>query len=489
MKLPRPGIRWRLALIYSGLFAAGLSVFCAVLFQYFRRTQLEAFDSALYNFTVDISGTLEIDFVGRLFIVDPSVEDVNKAFPFHLGNIVFEIRDTHGRALMGSAALAGRHLPLAADAPQTLARDQANFETIDARALGLKTASREMRLITYRAHHAGWREPLILQVAAPLDVALRERRDLALFFWLGIPLFLMLAALAGVILSKRALKPVHDMTLKARGITGVEGLRERIPVPRANDEIRELAQTFNDLLNRLEGAFASQDRFVANASHQLRTPLTILKGELELLRKAPGQTDEVAHGLASAAGEIDRLIHLVQDLLLLARLGGGRDSFAMSRLRPDEILVKVVARLQRVARDRGVRLKTRFASTVEDDELGGEVMGDEELIESMIENFVDNAIKYSPDGSTVEVGLSTTATAIEVTVVDDGPGIPPAARQKIFERFTRGQPSALEPGSGLGLAIAGEIAKLHGVTIDLAAGAAGRGTRVGLMFPRAGAGA
>src|SRR6185295_11367846 len=110
---------------------------------------------------------------------------------------------------------------------------------------------------------------------------------------LGIPSFLLIAGFAGVWMSRRALKPVHDMTQKAAGITGVGNLKERIPVPIQMDEIRELAVTFNGLLERLDKAFASQDRFVSNASHQLRTPLTILKGELELLRKGSASAEEL----------------------------------------------------------------------------------------------------------------------------------------------------------------------------------------------------
>ena len=459
--------------MYSGLFAIGLALFCAILLKYFERTQIAAFDSSLYNFTVDISATLEMDFLGRLYVVNRPPGDVDKAFPFHLRATLFEIRDTRGQSLLVSNGLAGRHLPFDARLVPVLEKERAVFRSVD-----------QMRLITYWAYRPEWREPLILQIAVPLDLAMRERRDLEIFVLTGIPLFILIVALAGVVLSKRALKPVHDMTQKARGITGVDKLRERIPVPPARDEIAELAETFNDLLNRLEGAFASQDRFVANASHQLRTPLTILKGELELLRRAPGQTDEVEAGLSSAAVEIDRLIHLVQDLLMLARLDGGRDSITLSRVRPDEILMKVVSRMQRPARVKDVALQLSVTAERADEELGVEVNGDEDLLESLFENFVDNAVKYSPSGTAVEVRMHTRADAVDVEVRDHGPGIPPATRAKVFERFTRGQPSAQEPGSGLGLAIAGEIARLHGVEIELD-DAAGGGTRVGLTLKRA----
>jgi signal transduction histidine kinase len=354
----------------------------------------------------------------------------------------------------------------------------------------VRSTSPDLRLITYWAQHSDWREPLILQIAVPLDLPHQERRDLLLFFLLGIPAFLLVAGLAGVWMSKRALRPVHDMTLKAQLITGVEKLKERIPVPEAHDEIHELAETFNGLLDRLDKAFASQDRFISNASHQLKTPLTILKGELERLRKAPMAEPDVSTGLESAAGEIDRLIQLVQDLLLLARLEAGRDTLALAPVRLDEVLMRAVARLQKLARKKNIQLTTHFSAENDGSELDAEVWGDDELLESMIENFIENAIKYSPLDSTVELEMHTGADAVLVRVKDRGPGVPPELRQKIFERFSRGQPSNIIPGAGLGLSIAAEIARIHGAGIELAerpAAAPGpAGTVVTLTFRHAG---
>jgi hypothetical protein len=285
-------------------------------------------------------------------------------------------------------------------------------------------------------------------------------------------------------LSKLALSPVQDITLKARGISGLSNLKERVPVPEPQDEIRELAETFNGLLERMENAFASQDRFVSNASHQLKTPLTILKGELDMLRKRQASPEDVAAGLESAAVEINRLIQLVQDLLLLARLEAGQDTITLTPVRVDEVLLKVVARLQKLATNKEVKLITQFASDEAGSELDVEVQGDEDLLDSMFENFIENAIKYAPVGSAVELSMRSHTGAVEVVIRDYGPGIPEELRQKIFERFTRVQPSNIIPGSGLGLSIASEIARLHGVNIELNAPEAGEGTVVHLRFQK-----
>jgi signal transduction histidine kinase len=253
----------------------------------------------------------------------------------------------------------------------------------------------------------------------------------------------------------------------------VGNLNERIPVPEAEDEIRELAVTFNGLLERLDKAFASQDRFVANASHQLRTPLTILKGELDVLRRSEAGPDEIRRVLDSVGGEINRLIQLVQDLLLLARLDAGRDTISFSPVRVDEVLLRVVARMQKLAQHKNVQVTTQFSAEEAGSELDAVVLGDDELLDSMFENFIENAIKYSPNGSVVDLAMRVMARQIEIKVSDSGPGIPEDLRQKIFERFSRVQPSNIVPGSGLGLAIAAEIANLHNVKIDLTTGPQG----------------
>lgn len=465
--LARQGIRLRLALLYLSVFAVGLSIFCAVLFQYFQRTQIQAFDATLYNFAVDISSNLEMDFIGRLFFVNSGVAEAGKLFPFHLGGSFLEIRDGFGKVLMHSRSLKERTLPLSLETLQRLEIEKAIFQTISSASIGVTSTSPDLRLLIYWTHRKDWKEPLILAVAVPLDLPRQERRDLLLFFLLGIPTFLVIAGVAGVWMSRRALKPVHDMTLKARDITGVGKLTERIPVPVPEDEIRELAETFNGLLDRLDKAFASQDRFIANASHQLRTPLTILKGELDLLRRSEAAGSDIQDGLDSVAVEINRLIQLVQDLLLLARLEAGRDSIAFTTVRVDEVLMKVVARLQKLAKVKQVQITTQFTAEKPGAELDVEVQGDEELLDAMFENFIENAIKYSPSGSVVELSMKVCHQTIEIRVRDSGPGIPIELRQKIFERFTRVLPSNIVPGSGLGLSIASEIAHLHHVKIDL----------------------
>lgn len=480
----RHGIRPRLALLYTSIFGVTLSVFCAWLFHDFQRTQIQAFDTTLYNFAVDISTNLEMDFVGRLFVVNSAVAESGKLFPFHLGGSFLEIRDSTGRVLLHSRSLKDRNLPLDAATLKRVQKEKAIFQNIRASNLGVESTSPDLRLLSYWTHHSDWREPLILQIAVPLDLPNQERRDLLWFFAIGIPVCLVFAAASGIWLSKLALHPVHQMTLNARDISGVDNLKTRILVPQADDEIRELAETFNGLLDRLDKAFTSQERFISNASHQLKTPLTILQGELELLQKSHVQNAQLSQDLSSIGDEIKRLIHLVQDLLLLARLEAGSDTITFERVPLDDVLMKVVSRLQKLARNKNVKICTQLTAEQEGSELDVAVSGDEELIDSMLENFIENAVKYAPADSQIDLQMRSYPHGVEVKVRDHGIGISKDLESKVFERFTRGEPSNIIPGSGLGLSIAAEIARLHGVKVDLRSEGLGHGTTVTLTFPQ-----
>lgn len=471
----RLGIRIRLALIYSAIFGVVLSVFCLVLFQTFEKQQIKAFDDTLRNFATDISTNLEIDFVGRLFV---TVEEEDKVLPFHLGQTFLEIRDLTGRILVYSRSLNGKNLPFETSSLQSLAEEKAIFRTI-------RINGNDMRLVTYWASRADWTRPLILQVAVPLDFPRHERQNLILFFLFAIPLALLMTGAAGVAMSQRALKPVKEMTMKAHQMGLSAKLSERIPVPKQHDEIRELAETFNGLLDRLEKAFDSQDRFISNASHQLKTPLTILKGELNLIKKRNPTPSEMSEFVESASGEIEHMIHLVEDLLMLARLEAGKDNLVLRPVELDEVLLNVVSRIQKIAKNKNVQIHTSFLPESPDQEFEARVSGDEELLACLFENLIENAVKYTPEASVVDVQLKTRSGGIDLFVADEGPGITAENRQKIFERFQRGYPSSFVQGSGLGLSIASEIAQLHGVEISVHDNVGrGHGTRIGVSFPR-----
>lgn len=473
------GIRVQMALLYLSLSGAGLIFFCLFLFQNYLSSQQESFDKALFNFAADVSNDLEVDILGRLYSKNRSAEE-GKYFPFPLGKSYLEIRNLSGQVLLISKSLRGRSLPGFTRAEvELLQKTKASFQTIP-RPQGNHGSSDYLRLVRYLAYHEGWPEPLILQVAVPMDLLEEERRGLIWYFIIAIPSFLLVVGILGVFLSRRALKPVQRISNRVKSM---DNLKARIPVPKTDDEISQLAKTFNGLLDRLEQAFVSQDRFIANASHQLKTPLTILKGELEMV-KSTNNSEEIKGFLKSASGEINHMINLVQDLLLLARIESGKDSISLDWVRVDEILLQVVSRLQKLATQKNISILTNFSSEVPNAELDVEFKGDEELLASMLENFIENAIKYSPEGKTVFVSLESRHLEFVIEIRDEGPGISPSEQKRIFDRFQRERAAGTQ-GSGLGLAVAQEIARLHEVEVKVESDPENEpGTRVIVVFPK-----
>jgi signal transduction histidine kinase len=323
-------------------------------------------------------------------------------------------------------------------------------------AYGQKHKSPPYRLLTYLVQK-GEGLSFVLQIAVPMTLLQQESQGLITFFLILIPLTLIVAAFGGLYLSRRALGPVAAMIDKARSLSPAR-LGERIPVPPAEDEIRQLAQTLNRLLDRLQQAFESQERFVADASHQLKTPLAILRGELDLLRKRVPTEEETQAFMTSASQELEYLSRMVEDLLLLARIDAGEAALEISPIRLDEVALEAVSRLERFAKSRAVSV--RFDLNTEHGE-EFEVRGDADLLQSLLQSLIENAIKYS---SVVVVTVSSEADWVWVRVRDEGPGIADDDLSRIFERFYRAnrQPHAQGPGgTGLGLAIARRIADAH----------------------------
>jgi signal transduction histidine kinase len=242
------------------------------------------------------------------------------------------------------------------------------------------------------------------------------------------------------------------MRRRAAAVSAAE-TGERLPVPLANDEIGRLGRTLNEMLSRLEAAFARERAFVSDASHELRTPLAILRTELELALRGEHTRQELEDALQSAAEETDRLSNLAEDLLVIARSDQGRLPVRIEDLDAGELLVRVAGRFQTRARVEGRPLHPDPAP-------GVTVRADPARLEQALANLVDNALSYG-DG-TVELTALAHNGAVEIHVRDEGPGFPPAFLPRAFERFTRADEARSRGGTGLGLAIASAIALAHG---------------------------
>ena len=256
------------------------------------------------------------------------------------------------------------------------------------------------------------------QIAVPmtlLETQISKRLTLLEF---GIPFVLLVAMLGGLFLSARALAPVNQMIEATKKIKASE-LSARVPVPAAKDEIKNLALTLNEMLDRIQQAFQSQERFIADASHQLLTPLTIMRQEIETLKRDQKDVDQF---VKSSLQEVDSLSNIVQEMLLLARDDAGLGALNLQELSLDELIFEALTRCEKPANSKAIRLK--FNINNESNEDRKMVLGDNDLLENLIFNIIENAIKYSPNNETVSITLNYKNTTSEIIVDDNGPGIP-----------------------------------------------------------------
>ncbi len=305
--------------------------------------------------------------------------------------------------------------------------------------------------------------PLVIAVARPLAAreAILEQARLVLLT--GLPLLLAIAAGGGYWLAGKSLAPVAAMSAQAAAI-GARNLHQRLPVHSPEDELGQLATVLNDLLGRVEEAFAAQRRLVAEASHELRTPVAVISGESEHALARPDRpASELRDSLAVIRAESLRLRAAIDDLFFLARVDAGE-----RRLRRDPVnLVELAGACVRAAQQRAPA--RRITLEVGD---GGDrpVTGDAELLRRVLDNLVSNAIAYSTPGEPIVVRSGGDATHQWVDVVDVGPGIPQAQRERVFERFYRGEGARAvteHSGAGLGLAIARWVARSHGGDVTI----------------------
>jgi two-component system, OmpR family, sensor kinase len=285
----------------------------------------------------------------------------------------------------------------------------------------------------------------------------------------------LLAIFAGVAIAGRAMRPIASLTATARTIASTRDPSQRMPKPKAEDEVGELANTLEEMLRALDGARAEREEamqrqreFVADASHELRTPLTSVLANLELLQASLGGANQAEDReiVDSALRSSRRMGRLVGDLLLLARADAGR--MAPHRLVDlAEIAGDAAAEAAPLMGDRELVLENDRPLRVD---------GSRDELHRLVLNLLDNAIRHTPRGSCVELRLREEAGCAVVEVGDDGPGIPPEMREEVFERFVRGQgpaDTARGTGTGLGLAIVSAVAASHGGRVEVGESPAG----------------
>ena len=290
-----------------------------------------------------------------------------------------------------------------------------------------------------------------------------------------------MALIVGYFVSRRILSPIRDMTDSARVIE-VSQLGRRLEVPQTRDELAVLAETFNHMLDRLERGFEQQKRFVSDASHELRTPVTVILGYSDLLSRWGREDAKVLdEGIASIRSEAENMQELIEKLLFLARADQKRQVLHKEILDMGQLLSEVMGKMKLVTKTHSVELLASEEAYV---------YGDKVTLRQLLRIFLENSIKYTPQGGhiTALARQMPDARTLEIVLADDGIGIAKEDQKKIFERFYRVDSSRTKGtgagGTGLGLSIAKWIAEQHDIIISMDS-ELGKGTRIHLLVPLA----
>jgi len=315
----------------------------------------------------------------------------------------------------------------------------------------------------------------IIQVGRSTEGVKKTLHRLWILIWVLIPVAVGAAWIAGWFLARRSFNPIDTMIREARQITAAY-LKGRLPRTETGDEVDRLAETLNEMMDRLEASTRTIQEFSSNISHELKTPLAIIRGEIDLALRRSRSPEDLKKSLGIIEGEVNELIRLVDDLLLLVRSDANQLRFQMEEVMLKEILIQLLERYGENCAQKQITLNHR---------VHGEAMvrGDRVYLKRLFSNLLDNAIKFTPGGGRITVAMNIQAESVLVTVEDTGIGIPKAAQARVFSRFYRTDQARAHEGSGLGLNIAKVIVTAHQGKISLKS-REGVGTAITIEFPR-----
>lgn len=464
-------IRTRLTLWYTGVLALVIVVLCGVGYFIFWRSAVRGTDLNLVALSDSFLVTLRAELDDPAAQTDPDVfltagkEAIEE---HHFRGTVYVITDEAGKIILSSQETFPSNAPAKAARRQILS--SASFQHFLADSIQSDRLFGHISVTEagYRAFaqrfsaKRGTYTLIILQSLYPQKEMMEEAG--AVFAWL-IPLAILLASGGGYFLALKSLAPVVAMSSQA-GRIGAENLHERLAIQNEKDELGHLARSFNSLLNRLSASFDRQRRFMADASHELRTPVAILRGESEVaLSQQARSPEEYRESLDVMHHEAERLTRIVEDLFTLTRADAGQYPLQPSDFYLDELVAECVHSARTLAQAKKISLT--FDGAPE-----SPIHADESLVRRMLMNLLDNAIKYTPDFGRVAVSCQRDGKEYAVNIADTGCGIPAELRPRIFERFFRADKARAHAendggGAGLGLAISRWIAEAHRGRLEL----------------------
>lgn len=458
-------LRFRLAALNMLVFGLIIVVLSVVLLRVREKTVRRDFDEWLKEVAQSIVDEIAI-YPDDLMLLKQG-QPRPRLDPFHFPGFYFQLRSPDGLVLERSRSLKGLTLPMSEHAAHLARQAKYALETVSGGiARDLLGPDEPLRLLTSYQVPRG-QDPYFLQIGVSLSRINESVVRLYRVFMVLIPVALLLVGLGSWLMARRSLAPIGRVARETRELT-VANFDRRIPVPRGKDEVSEMVVTINGMLDRLRAGFRAHERFIADAAHELKTPVAVLLGEAQVLSRQARSPEEYDHFVTGVESEMRRLSQILDSLLTLARANAGFPISLATPVSLNDVVTEAVARCSAQANQREVRLVPRLwlPGPKEPEPI---VKGDEDLLCSLVVNLVRNAVRNSPAGGPVETELDLAGEEIRIAVRDGGPGIPEEFVERIFDEFFRipGRDSSAGV-AGLGLAIAKGIAQLHGGSISVA---------------------
>ena len=442
-------LRWKLALYAAGLAVAATLAGAATTWTIMRYWQLKAFDDRLALDARELFRDAE-NFEGAGTTGSGTFQE--KFVPLALKDRLIEIRGPAGELLYLSPNVPGPTL-------------QDGIEKFHTR----KIDGKSVRMGTF--HGNG----MTLYVGADMKEVNRIGWDIVLGMFGAIPTVLIVITIGGRWVASKAIAPVETISQAASRIT-VENLDQRLPVPPANDEIAELIGILNATFDRLQRSFEQAVRFSAEASHHLKTPISVLRAGIEEILTDPDTPAKQQARASELLHQIHQLTSVAENLLLLARADAGRIELHREQFDLSEVLEGVCDDAQALAEAEGLEVEAKLPPELP-------VVADRRAVSLIVQNLVENAIKYNEPRGSIRIDARAAGGEAEVTVRNNGEPIPPERAPHIFERFYRARSDGRISGQGLGLSVAGELAKAHGGKLELVR-SDGEWTEFRLSLPR-----
>ena len=445
--MSRVSIGLRLTLWYLGIFALAQLIFGVGMWFILRESLHDIADSTLAGEVEDVRRFLEAQPSDQTLAELRNV--VTGEYSAETGGDYLQIVDADGNWIYRSTALVQTGLP--AVAPSLLRKPLHQDERV---------GKRPFRFVSARIDVHG--RAFTVQTGTPTHEEVETLERFQTYLLMFAPLLLLAAAAVGYWLSRRALSPVDTLTRTARTITG-HTLSSRLEKLHTGDELQRLSDTLNEMLARIEVAFNRVTEFTADASHELRTPISLIRTEAEVaLRRSRGE-GEYREALRHILLEAERTTSLIEELLALARADSGRQALNIQPIDLRGALKEVASGWRQVANVRGLQ----FSERILDAEL--RVLGDAAALRRVLDILLDNAFKYTPSPGTVHLSLEQQNDKVVITVRDTGVGIAAEEQGKVFERFYRVDKARSRDmgGAGLGLSIAQWIVQQHAGKIEV----------------------